>query len=263
MASPRSFWTGSLRLGLMNIPVSLGKGSNTTREKALTTVCAVHGTPPDRSERCDECGGPPASKQKAVQLGDGTYRKFSENEIIAIESASENEALDVLDVQPVNQIPLHYAIGTYFVRPKDRAATQAFKILFEALERNNLALITKLCTKSGQKLCVIHPVQGVLMLQQIPMWVDLREPGEAELAHEHVEADDKAIDMAVQLLEAVRNPDGFEWEGYSDEGLRLRQEAVDRVLEGHTEPVPEAQPEPVADIMDQLAESISKIKEKA
>ena len=80
MSSPRSMWSGTLRLGLLTVPITLAKATSEQREKALVTVCE-HGVPINRSERCgageETCT---LSKSKAVQVGEDEYRTLEPNE---------------------------------------------------------------------------------------------------------------------------------------------------------------------------------------
>ena len=277
MASPRSFFSGTLRLGLLNIPITLGKTAVTTREPALKTVCNCgKGAGPhliDRSERCVQ-GTPPEEivKAKGVEKADGSFQILSEDQMSFIEESTKSDVLEVLevvDLNPDNEADLNfmgYAMARTDVRPdkKNKAATQPFQILYEAMYAENLALVVKLCNATTQKLGVIVAHNGILTLLHIPMLSDVREPGDEELGHNAIEAPQKAVDMAKELLRSQINEDGFDWESYEDEGLKLRQDAVDRILSGDEKPVPEAKPsEPVPDIMDQLQASMDAIKEGA
>lgn len=266
MASPRSMWTGLLRYGLLNIPVSVGKAWQDQRETSLKTVCSKHKTLIDRSERCGGCEGPPEGKLKAVEVN-GKFRPLNEAEYAAIEDATKSPTLDVLDAQPMAELPLIYATGTYFLRPdkKTPGAEKVFGLLVDALTQTGYGLVVKWCTSSRQKLCVIHTDGDVLVMRTVPMVDELREPGDQELAHTAGESDDQQVAMLVQLFEATRNSDGFDHAAYEDEGLALRAEAVEKILAGKPgKKAPKPKAEQVPDIMATLQASITeKQKEKA
>jgi len=135
MSSPRSMWSGTLRLGLLTVPITLAKATSEQREKALVTVCE-HGVPINRSERCgageETCT---LSKSKAVQVGEDEYRTLEPNEYLAIEDSTKSDTLDVLDVQPLRELPLIFGMGTYYCLGAALARMETDECLRILLER--------------------------------------------------------------------------------------------------------------------------------
>lgn len=242
MASPRSMWSGALSLGLLTVPITIGKTWADEREPNMLTVCAEHKAKIDRTERCganhSDCT---LTKAKAVQLADGTFHTFSDNEISAIEEATKSDALTVLDVQPVYEFPIFFGTGTYYLRPDKKAgstAEQSFALMVAALERTDYGLLVKWCRSARQRLAVVHHFDGVLLLTTLPFATEWRAPGDQEFAYKNSAsfAHESMVDTAVELLDQMSSPD-FTYDSYADEGLRLRTEAVEKILGG--EPVPE------------------------
>ena len=269
-ASPKSMWAGSLRLGLLNVPITIGKAAQEQKEKGLVTVCADHKVPINRSERCGagakDCS---LTKSKAVQKADKSYHVFSPAEVSSIEDSTKSDTLDVLDVQPLNDLPMEFGMGTYYVRAdkKVRGSEQAFSILALALAKTRMGMVAKLCRSASQKLVVLHASEGMILLTQIPMLAELRKPGDDERAHWKVEPPTAQIDLLVDLLNQTRNSSGFDWAAYEDEGYRLRTEAVDRVLAGDVSDEADEQPveetQQATDLMQTLMASIEKNKAEA
>ena len=266
MGSHRSTWSGSIQLGLLNVPVTLAKATEDIREKGIKDVCGKHKIALSRNERCDSCLGPPESKAKGVEKSDGSFHVLSETQWNFIEGATKLSTLEILDVQPLDVLPLEYTTATYFIRPDKKAAgaAQPFRVLYEALERQDYGCVTKLANSSKQKLAVIRASRGVLLLQVVPHVAELREPGEQELAHNGVTPDAAMVDMAVQLLDSYRNPHVFDHadDKFADEGLKLREAAVEKVLAGEPEPEPAPEPkvEPAHGLMEALQASIDQHK---
>ena len=238
MASPRTSWSGSIQCGLLNVPVTVGKASADSREKALQDVCAKHHAAIKRNERCssDEKCDLSEGKRKAVYLGGDDpkekFHVFDEAEISLIEEATKSDTLEVLDAQPLSKLPILFGVGTYYVRAKDPASEGAFAVLVDALEKSGYGLVSKMCNSAKQKLCVLHAHSGILFLTQIPMHADMRFPGDKEKAHQHKHAPEDQVNMLIELLDAVRNDDGFDFASYTDEGATLRSAAVERVMQG-------------------------------
>jgi non-homologous end joining protein Ku len=264
MASPRSMWSGTISLGLLSLPVTIGKSWADEREPSLRDLCAIHGVPVDRTERCStdadwpekirtiigtkskdkskldhiagltECdlaGG----KQKGVQLDSGEWRKLNENEYARIEEATKSDSLDILDVQPAYDLPLTYGTGTYYVRHNTKAKgvnADAFAHFVAALQAKDLGAVVKWCKSARQKLAILHTdAEGHLLLTTVPFVSEWREPGQQENEHLSVEVQKSVVEQMLGLLDAISSK-SFDHAAYSDEGLRLRSEAVEKILGG-------------------------------
>lgn len=237
MASPRSMWSGSITLGMLNVPVTIGKTWADEREPSLRDVCECHGLPIDRTERCSVTKEPPTGKTKGVEKADGTWHKFGPNEVEAVEQATKSDTLAIEEVRALYELPIEYGTGTYYVRfapPKkgSTAGLDAFALLVKALGDNGA--VVKWCRSATQKLAVLHVNEhGHLLLTQIPMLNEWREPDRMESAHHSVEVDPKLLKMAQKLL-ASKTPksEEFDWGAYRNEGIDLRSNMVEKILGG-------------------------------
>ena len=264
--SPRSMWSGTISLGLLTIPVTIGKSWSDEREQNLRDLCAVHGVPVDRTERCsgdDKCGLT-NGKQKGVQLDSGKWRKLNENEYAKIEESTKSETLEILDVQPVYETPIAYGTGTYYVRFDAKAkghSPDAFAHLVATLEKGDKAAIVKWCKSARQKLAILHTTgDGILLLTTVPFASELREPGKMEKSHTEVAIVDEVVEQFDALMDAVASTE-FDHDFYSDEGLRLRSEAVEKILGGEKlqdkdEGKQQENGQKTPDLMQQLKDSI-------
>jgi non-homologous end joining protein Ku len=253
---------------MVSVPVTLGKAASAARESSLKDVCACHHQPIDRTERCSVTHKAPDAKVKGVETQDQSFHVLNGREMVAIEAATKQDTLDVLDVQEIKNLPMEFAMGTYYLRAdkKVRGSEQPMAVLTLALAKSGFGLVVKWCNSSTQKLCVIHaqPKTGILLLTQIPMKADMRDVGEDERRHFKADVSNQQIDQMIKLLEATKNSNGFDHEAYSDEGYALRRVAVDKVLDGT--PETKAEPEPelkinAEDIMVMINKSIEATKQ--
>lgn len=253
MSSPRSMWQGFIQIGLINIPVSLGKAAEIQRESSLVQVCNHDDHEPvkiDRSERCEECEGRPLSKRWAVQTDEGEFHVFNENEYNEIEEATKLDSLVVTDVQPASNLPLMYSFGAYYIRHNEKAkiTPSAMATLVAAMMKTKLCLVCKLGNASRQKLCVISAENGLLILRQVPFLDDVRVASKAERLHMSAKVDRKAVEKMGDLLHELQNVDGFAYAEYNDAGLQLRAEAVDRIMKGEKREIKKMDPKPDAEV---------------
>lgn len=255
MSSPRSMWSGSVKIGLTTFPVSIAKAWSDEREQGIKQICSCHNLPIDRTERCANLptiaevtktiagkektatigfSYPPASKIYGVEMPDGTYRPLSDTEYAKIEDGSASDELVVLDYQPCYELPLDFATGTYYVRyspPKKKSTTglDVMATFVKALGYDSAAVVLWK-RASSWKLCALHVGEDdVLLLRQLPMVTEIREPGRTEKAHTDIDVPEAAVDLFKQLLGQIAS-DEFKHDAYKNEAMELRSAAVEKIL---------------------------------
>ena len=236
MSSPRSMWSGTISLGLVSIPVTVGKSWSDAREEHLRGVCGTHAVPIDRTERCpgdESCLLD--NKQKGIELDSGEWKILRENEYAAIEDATKSDTLEILTVQKEWDLPLEFGTGTYYVRFNDKAkghTPDAFAHLIATLNQRDEGAVVKWCRSARQRLAILHTDgRGHLLLTTIPFHEELRAPGKAESAHQHVEIQGEIVTQMGHLMDKL-GTQPFEHAAYEDEGLKLRRDAVEKILGG-------------------------------
>jgi non-homologous end joining protein Ku len=299
-------WSGSISLGMVSIPVTIGKSWSDEREKNLRDVCAIHHTFIDRTERCSTdahlpekiatiMGTRSTNEQKLDHIGrltecglvggkmKGVYveatekiRVLSENEYAKIEDASASDALEIVDYQPVYDLPLEFGTGTYYVRynppkPKSKIGLDVLATFAQALAEKDHAAVVWWKRSTNWKLCALHIAPtGELLLTQLPLHSELRQPGTAERAHIGIPTDKGAVAMFQQLLAQIGS-DEFDLSRFENKALSLRQEAVEKIMaeEGgekqeqekkQDEPEQQGEGEKVPNLMKMLQDSMKDLK---
>ena len=266
MSSPKSMWSGSISLGLLNLPITIGKTWSDERVTDLVTLCKDHKVKIDRTERCGkgekDCT---LEKVKGVQVSEGEFRVLSDNEYEAIETATKDEALRILDVQKIQDLPLDYGTGSYYIRHDTKAKgvdAKALATFTQALYNSDLGVVVKWASSANQKLAVIHTtMDGTLLLTTIPYVTEWRPPGKAENEAKQVEVDPAEVRMMRDLLKA-QGQESFDHSRYSNVGVVLRAQAVEKILAGEKldeKPEPKEQGQAV-NLMAQMKASIEAAK---
>ena len=235
MASPRTVPNGSLtiRMGMLTMPVTIGKSWADEREKNLRELCSCCNLPVDRTERCPTKGGPPSGKVKGVEMADGTWHILSADEISFIESV-KSKTLSIEETAPLSRLPMLFATGTYYVRHDDKRGEgqeEIFATFAAGLEKSRTGAIVKWGSTSRERLCVMHAHNGIVFLTTIPMLAELRLPGAQEKAHLTATVNNKTVDTMVELFDAM-GVAKFDHGSYTDEGLSKRNAVVDAILDG-------------------------------
>jgi non-homologous end joining protein Ku len=255
-ASPRTVPNGSLtiRLGLLSMPVTIGKSWSDEREKNLRELCSCCNLPVDRTERCPTKDGVPNGKVKGVQRADGTWHVLAPGEVEQIESV-KSKILSIEETVPLKGLPMIFATGAYYVRHDEKrgeGTSEVFATFAKGLETARVGALVKWGSASRERLGVLHAHQGIVFLTMLPMKDELRLPGEKEKAHQSATTDPEAVSMLTALLDNMKS-ESFDHSKYVDEGLRLRTEAVDRVLAGDVPPAPPKADSPKFGAIDLIA----------
>jgi len=187
----RAIWSGSLSMGLVNIPV---RALPITRDKK-TSFRMLHkscSTPISYKRFCGE--GDEVSESEIVygyKLERGNYLLFDKKEI----SSAKPESSKVIALDRFVNFFMadpHYFERTYLLVPDGSEA--AYSLLRKTLEKTGKAAIGKMTISSKERIVLIHYYQNAIvattmrysdevldpsMMQEIK---DLPEPGEKEMA---------------------------------------------------------------------------------
>jgi non-homologous end joining protein Ku len=227
-------WSGTISLGLVSIPVTVGKSWADEREQNLRDICGTHLVPVDRTERCPDHPDCEIDKVKGVEVN-GEWRAFNANEYAAIEEATKSDTLEILDVQKEWNLPMEYGTGTYYVRFNTKAkgvSPDAFAHLIATLNQRDEGCVVKWCRSARQKLAILHADgKGHLLLTTIPFTTEWREPDKMENIHHGVEINDEIVQQMGALMDALSSKQ-FDHSLYTDEGMKLRSDAVEKIVGG-------------------------------
>jgi DNA end-binding protein Ku len=209
---PRTTWSGSLRIGLVNIPV---KALSLTREmrisfRMLHKSCK---TPISFKRFCQE--GEEVSLADIVYgypLEKNKYVVLDKKEIDAARPDSKNTIL--LDrFVSFFEIDPHYFDHTYLLLP-DRSE-EAYSLLRAVMEKTGQAGLGKITFRSKERLVLVHYYREVVVAttlrypdevldpQIFPALQALAEPGEGEL------------DLAMQIIKSLSGE--LDLSGYKDQ----------------------------------------------
>jgi DNA end-binding protein Ku len=187
----RAVWSGSLSMGLVNIPV---RAVPITRDKKIS-FRMLHkscSTPITYKRFCEEGDEVPESETVyGYKLGRGKYLIFDKGEL----SSAKPESSKVIALDRFVNFFLadpHYFERTYLLVPDGSDA--AYSLLRKTLEKTGKAAIGKMTMSSKERIVLIHYYQNAIvattmrysdevldpsLMQEIK---DLPEPGEKEMA---------------------------------------------------------------------------------
>ncbi|MFK4222259.1 Ku protein [Streptomyces sp. NPDC019890] len=159
--------------------------------------------------------------------------------------------MEVLGFVPGQDIdPISYS-RPYYAGPGGPGADRPYALLVEALARTGSVGVVKIAIRSRERLALLRPRHGVLVLQTL-LWEDeLREPGDLAPS---TPVTDRELELAEVLISELT---GIEVGELHDEYAHALEQLVTAKVSGGELPgVAEGGPAPAMDLMAALEESV-------
>lgn len=250
----RSIWKGSIGFGLVNIPVKLFSG-----------VQNSHLDLDMLDERDHE-------KIKFMRVNEKTHKEVPFEKIVKgyflkdryvildkhdFEEASPEktkiiELENFVDIQDIN--PVYYETS-YYTEP-EKQGKKAYALLLKALEKSKKAGVARFVLRNTENLCVIHPMDNVIVITKIRFQQEIRSLAEINKV-EDITITKKEMDVGLALIKQYSS--AFDLGGFKDEYTNELLKIIKAKAKGKRATVKKMKPQKAAsnDLYDQLMESLS------
>jgi DNA end-binding protein Ku len=255
-ATPRTIWSGSLRIGLVNIPV---RAVSITRDRhirfrMLHRDCK---TPISFKRYCQE--GKEVPLQEIVygyRLERNKYAILEKKEIDEAKPESSN-TIDMDRFVNFFSVDPHYFEKTYVLLP-DRSE-DAYALLKKILEDTGKAALGRMTMRTKEKVVLVHYYQNALVATTMKYQDEILDPAKFKELENLPEPDEKEMDLARQIVDGLS--DDLDLSLYQDE-YRERIEALIRSKMGEMMLLPEKKREkpPAKSLMEALRMTAESMK---
>ena len=192
----RSIWKGSLGFGLVSIPVKLYSAVQTTSLDLDMLDSRDHSR--IRYQRVNEHTHKEVPYDKIVK----GYKLNDEYVIVddsdfadaAPEKSKTIEIESFVDLADVN--PMYYETS-YYSEP-DTKNNKAYALLIQALLKSKKAGLARFVLRSTESLCIVHPVDKVLVITRIRFGQQIRSTDDLKVPD--MEVSKKELDMGLTLI---------------------------------------------------------------
>jgi DNA end-binding protein Ku len=261
--APRAFWTGHLRLSLVNIPVKLYPA--TTAERAIA-FHQIH-EPSGKRIRYQKIApgiGPVENEEitKGYEYEKGKYVLIDQKEIdeLKLESKQTIELARFVDEDGIDD---RYYETPYYLLPDGEMADEGYTILQKALKDTNKIGVGQFILRGRGNIVAIKPFGKGLLLEVLRHANEVRaaEPIFKEITE--VKVDKEALDLAKELIK--RKTGKFEPERLKDDYSDAVWELINAKLEDRAPEIVSEVPgtAKVINIMDALKKSVQQGKRAA
>ncbi|MDQ1603884.1 MAG: end-binding protein Ku [Actinomycetota bacterium] len=255
----QSIWKGAISFGLVSIPVRL---FSATEEKDISfrqvhredagrirykRVCAVDG---EEVPYSDIAKGYELPGGEMVVLDDDDFANLP---------ISTSRAVDVLSFVPADQLDAVAYGKPYYCDPTG-PDSKPYVLLRDSLEKSDRVAIVKVALRQRERLAMLRPRDGVLVLQTL-LWPDEVRQAKFDFLDEDVSVRPQELAMAESYIDALSAD--FEPEEFSDGYRAALEEVIEAKVAGREIAAPQEQPADsgqVVDLMDALRRSVAEAK---
>jgi DNA end-binding protein Ku len=250
----RAIWQGHVVFGLISVPVRLFAATEEGRP-ALHLVHECGGR--IRHRRVCEREGrevPEHEVQRGAELPDGRTVVLAQEDLAHLPLATKRE-VDVLGfVDEADVDPIMYW-RPYYAAPNGAAAGRPYALLVEALARSGRVAVCKVALRSRERLAVLRPRRGILVVHTLWWPAEIRDPGDVSVP---APVSDRELALADMLIEQLV---GVDIDGLHDEYAHALEQVIVAKLEGHGWAEP-PEPEEAVDLMAALEASLRQARQE-
>ncbi len=260
---PRHIWSGTISLGLVNVPVKLYSSVKVQTIRfhqlrksdgcriRLKNVCASDGVEVPAEEIV-----------KGYEISPGRHVMVTDEELAAI-YPENNGKIEIEDFVRMEQIDQVYFEKTYYLVP-DKGAAKAYSLLLLAMQKTGKAAVSRFTFHNKRRLSVIRPAGTALSLSTIYFADEVVALEQLEdLPPLAADPAPRELRMAEQLIESLSVD--FDPAQYHDD---FRDRMLDLIGRKSGDEVVAPQPTgdegaKVIDLMSALEASLAAVKKKA
>ncbi|MEU0597494.1 Ku protein [Streptomyces sp. NPDC006393] len=244
----KAIWSGVIQFGLVAVPIRLYAATQ-EHPVRLHEIHVVDGSRVEHRCFCRAENREVPSDQvgRGFALADGRVVPLGEEDLAHLPLLTKR-TVDVLGFVPFEDIdPISFA-RPYYAGPGP-GADRAYALLVEALARTGYVAVCEVAVRSRERLALLRPRHGMLVLQTL-LWQDeLRDPGDLAPS---TPVTDRELELAEVL---IRDLAGINVRDVHDDYAHALEQLVDAKITGGQliEPV---EPAPVLDLMAALEKSV-------
>ena len=250
----RSIWKGSIGFGLVSIPVKLYSAVQSSSLDLDMLDGRDHSR--IRFQRVNEHTHKEVPYDKIVRAyklnDDYVVVEERDFEDAAPEKSKVIEIESFVDIADVN--PMFYETS-YYTEP-DTKKNKAYALLLEALKKSGKAGLGRFVLRSTESLCIIHPVEHVLVVTRIRFAQEIRSTEDLNI-DDDVTVSKKELDMGLALINQYA--EDFDVSKFKDEYNDELLKIIHAKAKGKRPTIKKLKPHKAKsdDLYDQLMQSLN------
>jgi DNA end-binding protein Ku len=258
VAPSRSIWSGSITIGLVNVPVKL---YSMIYDKGVSFhfLHKTDGQPLKYVKMCtkDEQIVPWNEVARGIEVAKNDYIIFDKTELDAAKPESDrririSKFVDYFSVDPV------YFDRTYALLPDK--SKDAYSLLLSALQRTNKAGAARITLRTKEYPALLHPYKGALVLTTLRYAYDVVNPADFEALQKLSEPQKAELDLAVKIVSDLSGE--FDISEFEDTYQKKVQALIAQKMKGEKITVEKPPEEAARGLMVALRETLRQLEEQ-
>jgi DNA end-binding protein Ku len=257
-APRRAIWSGSITIGLVNVPVNL---FSMIYDKGIRFhfLHKVDGQPLKYVKMCtkDDKIVPWNEVIRGYEVAKNEFVTVDKKDLDAAKPESDNRIriskfVDYFSVDPI------YFDKTYALLPKQNK--EAYALLLHALEKKNKAGAARITLRTKEYPALVHTYRGSLVLTTLRYAYDVVDPSDFEELKKLNEPEKAELDMAIKIISDLSGD--FDMAEFEDTYMKRVEELIAQKMKGekvHIEKPPEVE---AKGLMVALRETLKQLEQK-
>jgi len=190
---------GMLSFGLVAIPVEIHTATK-SQHVSFHLLHAACGSRLKNRYLCPVCNEVIERDQlmRGYEVSKGEYVRFTDAELETIE-AEANSNIELKEFIPIEKVDPVYFEGAHYLAP-DEGGAKAYRLLAEAMEKSGRVALAEMVSHGKEKLVLIRPSKGGLILQTMFYSNEIRDLSEIAKA-DGVRVSSAEFELANSLME--------------------------------------------------------------
>ena len=200
----RAIWSGSISLGLVNVPVKLF-GAVKRKDVHFHQLQEKTGAR-IRYKKVSESTGREVTTDnivKGYEVSKGNYVPVTDEDFDAVEP-ERTHTIEIEDFVALEEVdPLQFT-NTYWVAPQDsKGASKAYALLRDAMEKKERVAVGRFVMRTKEHLVLVRPVNNALALHTMLFPDEIVAATEVDGLPVRAKPDARELRMAQQLIESL------------------------------------------------------------
>ena len=254
--SKRPIWTGSITIGLVNVPVKL-YAMIFDKGVSFRFLHKMDGQPLKYERVCikEDKVVPWQETTKGYEISEDQFIVFSKEELQAARPESDrririNKFVDYLSVDPI------YFERSYALTPEKDS--EAYSLLLNALQRMGKAAAGRLTLRTKEYPVLVHPYKGALVVTALRYAYEVADPSGLEELKELKEPKKEELDLARKIITDLSGE--FNISEYGDTYEEKIKELIQKKMQGETITVEKPVKEEAIQLMAALKDTLKQLK---
>jgi DNA end-binding protein Ku len=257
-ASSRSIWSGSITIGLVNVPVKL---YSMVYDKGIAFhfLHKTDGQPVKYVKMCtkDDQIVPWNEVVRGYEVAKNEYIVFEKQELDAVRPESDkririSKFVDYFSVDPI------YFDRTYALLPDK--SKDAYSLLLNALEKTNKAGAARITLRTKEYPALLHTYKGALVLTTLRYAYDVVDPRDFEKVGKLPQPQKAELDLAVKIVNDLSGE--FDITEFEDTYMQRVQKLVEQKMKGEKITVEKPPEVEAKGLMVALRETLKQLEQK-